>query len=220
MGRLGTAARRFKENLEPRDDFLTDLAQAEFEDESGTTRLLEMPELLSIIQQLMVAGNETTTKLINETAKLLIEYPEEWERIRKDPATIPAMAEEALRMSTPNQGMFRLATQDTELAGVEIAKGSMLWIMFGSANRDERYFPDPDRFDPRRENLRDHIAFGRGAHFCIGAPLARLEMRVAFEQLAKRVEHWGFPPGYDFVYEPSYILRGLAALELDIQKAR
>ena len=93
---------------EPRDDFLTDLAQAEFEDEDGTIRLLEIPELLSIIQQLMVAGNETTTKLLNEALKLLIENPEEWERIRKDPDAIPAMVEEALRMSSPNQGLFRV----------------------------------------------------------------------------------------------------------------
>ena len=204
---------------EPRDDFLTDLALAEVEDLDGQTRPLNMQELLSIIQQLMVAGNETTTKLLNETAKLLIENPGEWEKIRKEPEAIPAMVEEALRLSTPNQGMFRLAKQDSELEGVPIAKGSMLWIMFGSANRDESYFPDPDRFDPGRENLREHIAFGKGTHFCPGAPLARLEARVVFEQLAKHVERWSIPAGFPLRYEPSYILRGLAALELDIEKA-
>jgi cytochrome P450 len=122
-------------------------------------------------------------------------------------------------MSSPNQGLFRLVTADAELEGVKIPQGSLLWIMFGSANRDERYFPDPDRFDPTRENLREHIAFGKGAHFCIGAPLARLEMRVAFEQLARRIDHWDFSPGNTFEYEPSYILRGLQGLELDIRKA-
>ena len=92
----------------------------------------------------------------------------------------------------------------------------VLWVMFGSANRDERFFPDPDRFDPSRDNLREHVAFGRGAHFCIGAPLARLETRVCFEQLAERIESWSFAPGNRFEYEPSYILRGLATLELDV----
>ena len=204
----------------PRDDFLSDLAHAEFEDESGAVRALEIPELLSIVAQLMVAGNETTTKLLNETVKLLIENPEQWEAIRKDPETIPATIEEALRLSTPNQGMFRVATRDAELGGVAIPKGSMLWIIFGSANRDERCFPDPDRFDPSRDNLREHVAFGRGAHFCIGAPLARLELRVALQQLAARIEDWRVAPGFTLEYEPSYILRGLAGLELEVRKAR
>jgi len=203
----------------PRDDFLTDLAQAEFEDATGEQRLLTIPELLSIIQQLMVAGNETTTKLLNETVRLLIENPAEWKRIQQDPSTIPAMVEEALRLSTPNQGMFRFALRDTELAGVPIPKGAMLWIMFGSANRDERAFPDPDRFDPTRDNLREHVAFGRGAHFCIGAPLARLEARIAFEEITRAVSRMSFTPGQSFEYEPSFILRGLKSLSIEVEKA-
>jgi cytochrome P450 len=126
------------------------------------------------------------------------------------------VVEEALRLSTPNQGMFRFVTRDTELGGVTIPKGAMIWLMFGSANRDESIFPDPDRFDPERPNLKESVAFGRGAHFCIGAPLARLELRVLFEQLAKRIESFVLPPGYALVYEPSYILRGLAGLEFDV----
>ena len=105
------------------------------------------------------------------------------------------------------------------MAGTPIPKGSMLWVMFGSANRDERVFPDPDRFDPTRPNLNDALAFGRGAHFCIGAPLARLEIRVLFEELARRFASVRFAPGTRLAYEPSFILRGLEALEIEVTRA-
>ena len=119
--------------------------------------------------------------------KLLIENPDQWEKIRSDASLIPGAVEEALRMSAPNQGMFRLVKKDAELEGVKIPEGSSLWVMFGAANRDASVFPDPNRFDPTRQNLREHVAFGRGAHLCIGAPLARLETKVFLEQLTKRV---------------------------------
>ena len=158
-------------------------------------RKLEIPEMLSIVQQLMVAGNEATTKGITEIMKLLVQHPAEWKRIQEDPSSIPAMVEEGLRLASPNQGLFRICTEDTEVAGVSIPKGAVLWVMFGSANRDERVFPDPDRFDPSRANLNESLAFGRGAHFCIGAPLARLEIRVLFEELAKRSNRSTSRPG-------------------------
>jgi cytochrome P450 len=202
----------------PNDDLISALTQAEFEDETGRERRLDMPEMISIIQQLMVAGNETTTKVINETFKLLLENYAWFGRMQGDPAVVASVVEEALRLSTPNQGMFRFVTQDTELDGVAIPKGGMIWLMFGSANRDASVFPEPDRFDPTRPNLKESVAFGRGAHFCIGAPLARLELRVLFEQVAKRIASFSLPPGAQLVYEPSYILRGLAGLELDVVK--
>jgi cytochrome P450 len=200
----------------PNDDIISALTQAEFEDETGAERPLNMPELISIVQQLMVAGNETTTKVINETFRLLLENPAWFPRLQREPAIINGLIEEALRISTPNQGMFRFVTQDTELDGVRIPRGAMIWLMFGSANRDARVFPDPDKFDPLRPNLKESVAFGRGAHFCIGAPLARLELKVLFEQVAERIESFTLPAGYELVYEPSYILRGLAGLELDV----
>jgi cytochrome P450 len=201
---------------EPQDDFLSELVSAEFEDGEGVVRNLEMPEMLSIIQQLMVAGNEATTKGINEIMKLLVQHPVAWKHVQEDPSTIPAMVEEGLRLASPNQGLFRISTEDAEVAGVPVPKGSRLWVMFGSGNRDERVFADPDRFDPGRANLNESLAFGRGAHFCIGAPLARLEIRVLYEELAKRIDTIAFAPGTTLEYEPSFILRGLKALEIDV----
>lgn len=197
-------------------DFLSDLVVADFEDAAGQVRKLETAEMLSILQQLMVAGNEATTKGINEILKLLIQHPEVWKQVALDPSLIPAMVEEGLRLASPNQGLFRIATEDSEVAGTPIPKGSMLWVMFGSANRDERVFPEPDRFDPTRENLTDSVAFGRGAHFCIGAQLARLELRVLFEELVNGIESMAFAPGTTLEYEPSFILRGLKELQIDM----
>lgn len=206
----------------PVDDILSDLAHADFDDPDspdGETRKLEFSEIYSIVQQLMVAGNETTTKFLNETMRLLIENPHWWEQLKTDPdSTINNLVEEGLRLSTPNQGMFRVATRDADIGGVHIPAGSRVWVMFGAANRDESYFDDGDSFDPGRENLKEHLAFGKGHHFCIGAPLSRLEGRVAFEELVKRIELPAFSEGNTFEYEPSFVLRGLAQLDLDVKK--
>lgn len=196
------------------DDFVTNLVNADFQDHSGTIRKLEVAEFVSMMRQFMVAGNETTTKLFSEALRLLIANPVEWQRIREDPARIPAMVEEAFRLASPNQGMFRTVLEATELEGVALPAGARLWIIFGSANRDETVFPDPDRLDPSRENLRDHLAFGRGTHVCPGAPLSRLEAVVGFEELVRNFESFSFAEGYVPQYEPSFILRGLRSLEV------
>ena len=212
-------ASRFEAAREkPQDDLVSDLAHATFQEADGSRRRLDMPEMLSIVQQLMVAGNETTTKLLNEGMKLLLENDGEWDAICRDPSRIESVVEECLRLSTPNQGMFRQVREDVVLEGVEVPAGSTLWLIFGSANRDESVFPDPDRFDPTRPNLKEHVAFGRGAHFCIGAPLARLEVRVALEQLTTRLREVSLSPRNTYEYEPSFILRGLSALELEIAR--
>jgi cytochrome P450 len=213
------AARLEASRAEPRDDLISDLARAQFQEEDGSRRLLTMTEMVSIVQQLMVAGNETTTKLLNATLKLLLENEGEWEAIARDPARIEGVVEEALRLATPNQGMFRQVREDVVLEGVPVPAGSTLWLIFGSANRDESVFPEPDRFDPTRDNLKEHVAFGRGAHFCIGAPLARLEVRVALEQLTRRLREIRLCEDNRYEYEPSYILRGLSSLDLEIVRA-
>ncbi len=206
----------------PQDDILSDITHADFADPDlpdGETRKLTYPEVFSIMSQLMVAGNETTTKFLNETIRLLIENPEWWDALEADPeGAAPGIVEEGLRLSSPNQGLFRRVTRDTSIEGVEIPKGSTVWVMFGAANRDERFFPDSENFHADRDNFKDHIAFGKGHHFCIGAPLSRLEGRVAFEELVRRIKRPAFSPGNTFEYEPSFILRGLAALELDVEK--
>ncbi|MUH52841.1 MAG: cytochrome P450, partial [Actinobacteria bacterium] len=141
----------------PRDDFLTDLVGASFEDADGTIRQLDDAEMFSIVQQLMVAGNETTTKLFTEGMKLLLENPPWWHRITNDASLIPAVVEESLRMASPNQGLFRVVTRPTVLEGIQLNKGDRLWVMFGAANRDERFFDHPEQFDPERDNLSQHI---------------------------------------------------------------
>jgi cytochrome P450 len=211
-----------KRLAEPQDDILSDIAHADYDDPDtpeGEMRKLEFAEVFSIVQQLMVAGNETTTKFLNETIRMLIENPTWWDQMSDDPeGTWNGVVEEGLRVSSPNQGLFRVVTEDTEFRGHQLKKGNRIWVMFGAANRDEGTFTEPEAFDPGRDNLREHIAFGKGHHFCIGAPLSRLEGKVAFEELTKRIKLPSFSEGNTFEYEPSFILRGLAQLDLDIEK--
>ncbi len=211
-----------KRLAEPQDDILSDISHADFDDPDtpdGETRKLEFAEVFSIVQQLMVAGNETTTKFLNETIRMMIEQPTWWDQMRDDPeGTWNGLVEEGLRYSSPNQGLFRVVTNDIDFHGHQLAKGTRIWIMFGAANRDENTFDDAEAFDPGRENLREHIAFGKGHHFCPGAPLSRLEGKVAFEELTQRIKLPAFSEGNTFEYEPSFILRGLAQLDLDIEK--
>jgi cytochrome P450 len=207
---------------DPQDDLLTALLQARIDDDDpdvADKRPLDMAEMLSIVQQLLVAGNETTTKLLTETMRLLAENPHEWERLQQDPGRAPAVIEEALRLSTPTQGMFRIATRDHELDGVPIPKGARLVIVFASANRDEALYDQPDDFLPDREHLRDHLAFGKGIHFCLGAALSRLEGRVALEELSRRLDRFTLADDNEYRYFASFLLRGLTRLDLEITPA-
>ena len=213
------AAQFEQRRTNPQDDLLTNLLNARVDDDDpdiSDKRPLDMPEMLSIVQQLLVAGNETTTKLLTETVRLLADNPDQWHRLKEDPSRAPAIVEEALRLSTPTQGMFRIATKDHELEGVQIPKGARIVIVFASANRDAELFGEPDAFDPDRDNLRDHLAFGKGIHFCLGAALSRLEGKVALEEFARRVDRFELDDSNDFGYFPSFLLRGLKRLEVSV----
>jgi cytochrome P450 len=179
-----------------------------------------MAEMLSIVQQLLVAGNETTTKMLTEMMRLLAEHPDQWAAVKADPTRVELVIEETLRLSTPTQGMFRIVTRDVELGGVHLAKGSRIVAVYCSANRDESLFDEPDAFDPDRANLKEHLAFGKGIHFCLGAALSRLEGRIALQELTRRLESFRLAPSNDFAYFPSFMLRGLTHLELEITPAR
>lgn len=135
---------------------------------------------------LLVAGNETTTNLIGNAMLALLAHPREAERLWGDPALVPIALEEVLRYDPPAQSNIRRATADTSVAGHDIPSGSLVMLLIGSANRDPRKFPDPDRFDTTR-NPRDHLSFGNGVHLCLGASLARLEARLAYEALIARI---------------------------------
>ena len=207
---------------DPQDDLLTALLQARIDDDDPEVtdkRPLDMAEMLSIVQQLLVAGNETTTKLLTETVRLLANHPDQWRRLQEDPSRAANVIEEALRLSTPTQGMFRIATRDHELDGVHIPKGARLVIVFAAANRDEAIFSEPDDFNPDREGLREHLSFGKGIHFCLGAALSRLEGRVALEELARRIASFTLAESNAFEYFPSFLLRGLTRLDVDFTPA-
>ena len=139
--------------------------------------------------------------------------------MRNDPGLIDGLVEETLRYLTPSNNMWRVATCDTEIAGVPIRKNDIILVRYGSANRDAAHFADPDKFDVRRENARSHLAFGAGIHTCIGAPLARKEMQVAFPILLERLKNPRFAKGLNsFRYAPNILLRGVQELHIEFDK--
>ncbi len=206
--------------IAPQDDLLTHLLNARIDDDDDLVaeserRPLDMAEMLRILQQLLVAGNETTTSLLTDLMVMLADRPDEWQRMRREPTRIPVVVEEALRLASPSSAIWRVATTDTKLGGVSIPAGSRLIVTWMSANRDEAVFGgDADRFDPDRTNLRDHVAFGFGIHFCIGAPLSRLETRVVLEELTQRIDRYDLADDNTFEYHPSFFLRGMKRLDL------
>ncbi|PQM53564.1 cytochrome P450 [Mycolicibacter virginiensis] len=174
----------------PSDDIMTELLNVEFTDESGTTRRLTRDELLMYVMLVAGAGNETTTRLIGWTGKVLAEHPDQRRELVASPALIPQAIEELLRFEPPAPHVARYVTRDVEYYGQTVPEGSVMMMLIGAANRDHRRFaPDGDVFDIHRE-ARQHLTFSVGAHYCLGAALARLEGRIALEEILKRFPEW------------------------------
>ena len=173
----------------PSDDLMTELLQAEFEDETGTTRRLTRDEVLGFVNLLAAAGNETTTRLIGWTGKVLADHPDQRQALVEDRELVPNAIEEVLRFEAPSPVQARLVTADVEHHGQVVPAGSAMVLLNGSGNRDDRKFPDGERFDVNRR-IDHHLSFGYGIHFCLGASLARLEGRVALDEVLSRFPDW------------------------------
>ena len=173
----------------PSDDLMTEMLNAEFEDETGVTRTFTREEVSTFVSLLAGAGNETTTRLIGWTGKLLAEHPDQRRQVVEDRSLVPQTVEEVLRYEAPSPVQARYVAKDVEHHGHQVPEGSVMVLLNGSANRDDRQFPDGDRFDIHRE-AGHHLSFGYGIHFCLGAALARLEGRVALDEVLNRFPEW------------------------------
>ena len=199
----------------PEDNIISDLANNTIDE----GRLLTKPEALGMIQQILVAGNETSTSAIAGGVVLLIQNPDQQAMLRQHPDLIPGAVEEILRLETPTTGMWRRATADTEIGGVDIPEGAFLMVRFAAGNRDESIFTDSGAMSVARENADSHLAFGQGTHFCLGAQLARMELQVARTALLKRTTDWALVEGKNSLkHSPNVLLRGLTDLHIAFSK--
>lgn len=197
----------------PGNDLISNLLAAEIDGQK-----LSVAELLGFCSLLLVAGNETTTNLIGNAVLCFTEAPGTMERLRQEPSLLPQAIEEVLRFRSPVQSMYRVTVASTTLGDVQIPAGAPLVAWIGSANRDERQFERPARFDVDRSPNR-HLAFGHGIHFCLGAPLARLEARIALEGILSRLPGLALAPGARLERMDSTIVYGLKALPASWQAA-
>jgi cytochrome P450 len=188
----------------PRDDFTSDLLLAR----DGDLPALNHQEVTTIVYALLFAGHETTTGLIGNAMRRLLAERHAWEEICRDPSLIPNAIEEALRFDSSVIAWRRKTTQAVEIGGVPVPADANLLLLLGSANRDPAVFEGPDRFDIHRENAKEHLSFGQGAHYCLGAPLARLEARVALEELSARLPSLRLVSGQTLRFQPNTSFRG------------
>ncbi len=208
-------ARMNERRDEPKDDMLSDLVQSSYEG-----RPLENKEVLSIVEQILVAGNETTTNGIANGLLQLAGDQALQDELRAQPEKIPQFVEEILRFESPVQGLFRYVTEDTELGGVAIPEGSTVMIRYAAGNRDEAKFERPAEFDLERKNNGAHMAFGSGIHHCVGSQLARAEMKATFEAMLRRFSNFSLAGGIENIrYHASIALRGPDELPLTLKPA-
>ncbi|HEX7856678.1 MAG TPA: cytochrome P450 [Sphingobium sp.] len=201
----------------PQQDVLTELAHAKFPD--GST-----PDLMEVVKGAMflfAAGQDTSAKLLGNAMRFLVEDQALQQRLRENPSLIPAFLEEALRLEGSTKGTFRLARRRTTVGGTDVPAGTRIMVSFAAANRDANRWPNPISFEIGRSKIKEHLAFGRGAHVCIGAPLARVEVRVLLERFLEKTSRielseavHGPVGNRKLNYEPSYIIRGLERLNI------
>jgi cytochrome P450 len=191
----------------PGNDLISQLVTIQFEDEQP----LGTGELVGQLMGLVTAGHETTTNLIGHALIQLLRAGGGWRRLHDDASCAALAVDETLRHDTSVIGMMRVTTEDVALGGARIPAGSMVQLMFASAGHDERVFVDPDRFDIDRPNAGQHLAFGKGIHYCLGAPLARAEARVALETLARRLPRLRLMADR-IVFRPNAAFRGPVTL--------
>jgi hypothetical protein len=191
----------------PREDLISELVRAQEERQALTAE-----EVMGLCVLLLIAGNETTTNLLGNTMVTLLRHPEDLAKVRADRTLIPMLIEEILRYESPVQSILRQATRDTEIAGVKLPVKSLILMIFASANRDERKYPAADRFDLMR-NPQDHFGFGSGIHYCLGAPLSRLEARVAIDAVLSRFSKLA-AKYTEVTWTDSFVVRGPKALPL------
>lgn len=208
LGYLGEVLAERK--ARPRDDMVSALLTAEVDSEH-----LSDDEIVGFCLLLLVAGNETTTNLISNAAVLLAEHPDQRELLAAEPDRLPVAIEEFLRFESPVQSLARTLTRDVELHSQRLREGQKVVMVFGAANRDPREFAEPDRFDVTRSGIR-HLAFGHGIHFCLGAALARLEARVAYEELLARFPRYELAAPDKLERVHSAAVRGLLSLPITV----
>jgi cytochrome P450 len=204
----------------PTGDLISALVAASEEEERQGERPLSMPELQNLLQQLITGGYITTADAITSAMWLLTQNPGQAKQLKADPRKIKTFTEESLRMLAPVQGLFRKATRDVELHGVNIPAGAILHVRYGAANRDPGAFTDPDTFDVTREHVMRHMSFGQGPHACVGAPLARQELITAFERLLARLDDLRLDPDREVERNPGLLFYSFKTLPIRFAPAR
>jgi hypothetical protein len=200
-----------KRRANPGPDLVSALVAAHDEGE-----VMSAADLLSFVTLLLVAGNETTTNLIGNGMLALGRHPDQFDALKRNPSMLPRAIEEMLRYDGPVQSTVRFTKEPVQLGGTEIPAGAFAMMIVAAADRDPAQFKNPDRFDIRRDP-NEHVAFGEGIHFCIGAPLARMEARIAFEAMLERFPRLRLKdPAMKPTYKGSYFLRGLGSLPMAI----
>jgi cytochrome P450 len=196
----------------PEDDILSDLLHGHGDDLEPLTD----GDVLYFFRGARLAGHDTTRDLITSAILTMLTHREHWDRAREDARVIPAIIEETLRRDAPHKGLMRTTTEEVEVGDVKLPQGSQLLLLFGSANRDETHFPNPDVFDIHRKNVSDHIAFGKGIHVCTGVHIARTEARISLEALVQRLPGTSLAQDFAPTYIASFFFRGLEHLHVSL----